>query len=277
MRFTDAAETALMEATREIAKTVILPRYRALDRSEIDTKTAADDLVTVADKESEARLTEVVRRIMPGAAVIGEEAVSADPARLDALANAEVAVVIDPIDGTWNFANGVNTFGVILAVVEEGRTTWGGLYDPLGDDWMIARDGGGAWFVGADGARSRIGVGAAPEALSEAAGSIPLYMYQGPAQHRLAALFPSFRRVHSLRCSMHEYRLMAEGRSDFNLTALLHPWDHAAGVLVAKEAGATARLLDGRAYAPTLREGRLLTARSEALWEQLAKAFEFIA
>ena len=61
--------------------------------------------------------------------------------------NAPRCVVIDPIDGTWNFAHGLGTFGTILAVVEHGQTVWGALYDPLGDDRIEAHLGGGAWLI----------------------------------------------------------------------------------------------------------------------------------
>ncbi|HSG35751.1 MAG TPA: inositol monophosphatase family protein, partial [Sphingomonadaceae bacterium] len=132
--FDEQAEARLIAATRDIAAEVILPRFRALDAGEIDTKSAPDDLVTIADRESERRLEEAVAAILPGAVTFGEEAISEGRIDLSDLGASELAVVVDPVDGTWNFANGLAVFGVILAVMEKGRTIWGGIYDPLGDD-----------------------------------------------------------------------------------------------------------------------------------------------
>lgn len=266
-----------MLATREVARDVILPRYRALATHQIDTKRDDEDLVTVSDREAEARLTEEALRILPGIEVVGEEAASQDAGRLSIIGEAERVLIIDPIDGTWNFAHGINSFGVILAMVEEGRTVWGGLYDPLLDDWMTARAGEGAEFVTDTGKRAPIRLRDGPSVLADAIGSLPLYMYDGETQRRLFATLPDFKRIGTLRCSLHEYRQLAGGQNHFGLTAMLHPWDHAAGALICAEAGCTVRLIDGRDYAPTMTDGRLLVARSPALWDAVAERLSFLA
>ena len=143
MPLTDDVMTGLIEAVRDAARTEILPRFRNLSADQIDTKSGPDDLVTVADRAAEARLTAAAQKLLPGALVVGEEGVAEDPAILDRFAEAELAVVIDPVDGTWNFANGLANFGVILAVVEGGRTIFGLLYDPVMDDWITATPGAG--------------------------------------------------------------------------------------------------------------------------------------
>jgi len=275
--FTEDQEARLITATRTIAREEILPRFRALDPRDIGTKRDADDLVTIADRRSEDRLTEALAAILPGAAIVGEEAAADTPALLDAIPDADVCAIIDPIDGTWNYANGISTFGILLAITARGRTIWGGIYDPLGDDWITARADQGAWFRTAAGARHPVRTGEGPATPGEAFGLISLYLYHGAEREGLARLLPGFRRAGSLRCSAHEYRLMAQGRADFTLNAMLNPWDHAAGVLVLTEAGGTARLLDGTPYAPGLTEGRLLAARSGPLWSALAETFAFLA
>lgn len=276
MSIDPATEAALFAATRTIAQEVILPRYRALATSEVETKTHRFDLVTVADRESEERLTEAVNSILPDAAVVGEEAVAADASVLDRV-NSDLAVVIDPIDGTWNFANGVNSFGVILAITAQGQTIWGGIYDPLADDWMVARAGSGAWFIASDGSTRSVSVGQGGDTAEDVSGILPFYLYHPEERQQLAQLMPTFRRMGTLRCSAHEYRLLADGREDFSVTAHLNPWDHAAGVLLLTEAGGVARMIDGRAYAPTLSKGRMLCARSETLWRDLQARLHFLA
>ena len=101
-------------------------------------------------------------------------------------------------------------------------------------------------------------------------GFVGLYLYGKADQARIAETLPAFRRTYSLRCSCHEYRMMAQGRADFVLNGMLNPWDHAAGVLALQEAGGIARLLDGTPYAPAMTEGLLLTAGNAALWDRLA-------
>ncbi len=274
MRLNPAEEAALIEAVRQVARTEITPRFRSLGGGEIDAKGAPDDLVTVADRASEAALSAAVTEILPDARIVGEEAVSADPGVLDHVVHAGRTVVIDPIDGTWNYANGIATYGVILAVLDAGQTVMGLLYDPAGDDWVIARKGGGAWFARPGAAPQRLSVSEAPGGLGERFGFVGMYLYDKSGQARIARTLPRFRRTMSLRCSCHEYRMLAQGRSDFMLNGMLNVWDHAAGVLALEEAGGVARLLDGRDYTPGLREGLLLTAANEALWSDLAGLWE---
>ena len=145
-------EEALIALVRRVAKSEILPRFRRLPDSDIRSKSAPDDLVTEADERAEAAMSAAVAQMMPEALVIGEEAVSADPTILAGLAEAERAVIIDPVDGTWNFAKGLATFGVVLAVAERGETVFGLLYDPVMDDWVMANRGGGTWYCRPDAA-----------------------------------------------------------------------------------------------------------------------------
>ena len=132
----------VLDAVRATAKAVILPRFRHLAATEVDRKSGYDDLVTVADTEAEAMIRDLLARTWPQAQVTGEEGVAADPQMRAAMAGSGWKVIVDPIDGTWNFAKGLATFGVIAAVAETGRLDYGLLYDPLGDDWIEARAGG---------------------------------------------------------------------------------------------------------------------------------------
>ena len=273
MGLTQAHETALIELVRRVAKAEVMPRFRALPEDQVSAKSAPDDLVTVADVQSEAAITEGVRALLPDVVVIGEEAVSADASVLDGLADAECAVIIDPVDGTWNFAKGLATFGVILAVVENGRTVFGLLYDPVLDEWIWAREGGGTWFQrpGADPVQLEISGSASVE---NTVGFVPLFLYPMETRVKLAGAIPGFRRIWSVRCSCHEYRLLAQGAADFCLSASLNPWDHAAGALAVVEAGGAAGLLDGRDYAPGMTSGgTLVTARSAETLERIRATF----
>lgn len=269
-RLGDAATDAIVAAVRRVAAAEILPRFRALSEGQVDRKSSADDLVTIADTAAEAALEREIAGILPDARIVGEEAVSRDKSLLDGIAGPGLSVVIDPIDGTWNYANGVATYGVILAVVEDGETVFGMIYDPSFDDWVLARRGGGAWFCRPDAAPARIRASGRTGPLEECFGFVGMYLFPKADQALIAATLPRFRRTMTLRASAHEYRMICQGRGDFVLNGMLNAWDHAAGVLAFREAGGVARLLDGRDYAPTMRDGLLLTAATEPLWAELA-------
>lgn len=260
----------LVEDVRAAARAEILPRFRALGPEQIATKGHAADLVTEADRAAERRLAEALARRLPGAHVVGEEAAFDDPALVDGLATADLSAVLDPLDGTWNFTHGLGLFGVILAVLRRGRTVFGLLYDPLGDDWVEASAGGGAWFVRSGRPPMRLALGPAPP-MAEMTGLVPPDLAP-PWDRALAGVG----RVLSLRCSCHEYRMLAQGAAQFGLAAALTPWDHAAGLLVHREAGGHAALLDGRPWHPGAR-GPLLAAPDRASWQALAARFAPLA
>ncbi len=262
---------AIVAAVRAVAAAEIMPRFRNLSDGDIDAKSAFDDLVTVADRAAKDALTARIHAILPGDTVVGEEAVSADRSLLDKVGHGRVTI-IDPIDGTWNYAHGLANFGVILAVVEDGVTQWGLLYDPSFDDWIAAHRGQGAFYHRGSTTR-RLRVSDADAPFKELRGNVGTYFYPPAQEAALAATIPLFRRASSFGASLHEYRIQALGGSDFCLNGMLNVWDHAAGVLILQEAGGTARLLDGTEYHPTMKQGRLLTARTETLWTALAETF----
>jgi hypothetical protein len=135
--------SAVMEDMRRAAEAEIVPRFLGVTAEGIRTKSAPDDLVTDADLGAEWRLTEALSARFPEALLIGEEAVSADPAILARLADADLAVIIDPVDGTWNFAHGLPLFGMIVAIVSGGETVAGLIHYPVTGEFLAARPGEG--------------------------------------------------------------------------------------------------------------------------------------
>ena len=277
MGFSDRDRATLIEIVRQVAREEIIPRFRALDPDTIEAKSAPDDLVTIADKRAEEKMTEAFLKAFPGTAVIGEEAISEDRSLLNAIEDAERCIIIDPIDGTWNYAKGLATYGVIVAVVENGETVFGLLYDPSYDDWIAACKGEGAYFGGAARSDVPLKLDQSQVSLDDMVGFVGMYLYPRAEQEHIAAKLPGFRRTMSLRCSCHEYRQLALGSVEFCLNGWLNPWDHAAGVLIHEEAGGFVRLLDGSRYRPGLLEGRLLVARSEEIWSDVKEAFGALA
>lgn len=271
MIFAEGVEAKLIAAVRRVAAEEILPRFRFLGVGDIASKSRKDDLVTVADRASERRITEIAATLMPDVIVVGEESVFEEPSLRNAI-DTDTCLIVDPVDGTWNFANGLATFGVILALSHKGQTVWGMIYDPIGDDWMIARRGQGARFVRGNGSETELRFTDQPPSQAKASmGYVHSYLFEGGERQRLFSRLPEFHKTDALRCSAHEYRLLARGAVDFCVSPVLNPWDHAAGCLIVEEAGGVARLLTGEPYHPTQRSGRLVVASSEAIWSMVAR------
>jgi len=272
---TPAQRAQLINLVRRAARSEILPRFRTLGRGDIATKRDDQDLVTEADRQAEKMIARGIARNFPHALIIGEEDISANPEKLDKIAEAEMTFTIDPVDGTWNFAHGLGLFGVIISVLRFGRPVFGLLYDPLLDDWIVADKTSPALIMRPQSRAKPVNVsqGGPVETLK---GCVPLYTL--PERHRAAAaaVFPRFARAVMLRCSCHDFRMLAQGHVDFTLSAALTPWDHAAGALITARAGGHVAMLDGSDYRADLRDGYLLCASDAATWARVAEVFAFL-
>lgn len=255
---------------RDAARAEALPRFRRLDASMVSTKTEAIDLVTEADVATEEVIKAAIAQWMPEALFVGEESVAADPALLLALAEAELAVVVDPIDGTANYAAGLPLFATMAAVVSKGETIAGLIYDPMGDDWVMAEKGGGAWLRRPNGEAVRMNV-AAPLPLAQMVGTSSVAFMPAASRAQVLANFDKLRMVANFRCAGHEYRTFASGHGQFACYNKLMPWDHLAGTLISQEAGAFAARLDGQPYLPHHVDGGLLLAVDQDSWDELRR------
>ena len=248
-----------------VADAEVLPHFRHLSAGDVRTKTSAIDFVTVADEAAERVLTERLLQMFPGAVIIGEEAVSADPSVLQTLPGAEFAITLDPIAGTRNFTAGVGVFAVMVGFLVAGEPVASVICDPLVRDWAIASKGEGAWIRHASGQRERLQV-APPRPVEEMEGC-GLWAHM-PAELRaeFAQRLTRFAATAGYRCTAHECRVVAAGHYDFVMFHRLTPWDHAPGVILHREAGGYAAHLDGAVYDPLRKSGGLLFASDEAAW-----------
>lgn len=260
----------LANILRDAARAEALPRFRRLDASMVSTKTEAIDLVTEADVATEEVIKAAITQWMPQALFVGEESVAADPALLLALADADLAVVVDPIDGTANYAAGLPLFATMASVVSKGETIAGIIYDPMGDDWMMAEKGGGAWLRRPNGEAVRLQV-AAPLPLAEMVGCASTSYLPAEMRAEVLANLAQVRVVSNFRCAGHEYRTLVSGHAQFGCWNKLMPWDHLAGTLMAQEAGAFAARLDGQPYLPHHVDGGLLVAVDRDSWDELRR------
>jgi len=258
----------LVDILRRAAKDEIMPRFARLDPADVKVKSHASDFVTVADEAAERAIEAAARSRFGDFLFVGEEAMERDPHLCDGLATAPRALVVDPIDGTFNFANGIPAFAVIAAIVEHGVTVAGAIYDPVRDDTVVAFAGGGAHLLRADGARTPLRV-ASPRPLAEMHGSISWAYAPEPLRSRLLSGMAGVWGAYNYRCGGQEFRLLAAGGAHFGYHHKLSPWDHAAGELIHREAGGHAAHVDGSPYAAHHRDGGLLLAPDAASWDEL--------
>jgi len=242
---------------REVAAVEILPRFGHLSPDQVHEK-APGQLVTAADTAAERALIQGLAALAPGVPCVGEEGVAADPGLLRLLERPGPAWVIDPVDGTANFAKGSARFAVILALVIDGETRWGWIHDPVAGRMVIAERGQGAW----DDAGTRLAVTPAGP-LASLTGSI----------RRGSRLKGQVARILRQGSAAHDYLDLVRGQLNFaHFCHHLMPWDHAAGVLIHAEAGGYGRMIDGGPYQPRACDGTLLLASDSACWDHLRRA-----
>ena len=255
------------EVTRILVETAaeeVLPRFRNLGEDDKRIK-AGGEVVTVVDEASERRLTQRLRDLLPGSLVVGEEAAAADPGVFANLLADEAVWLIDPIDGTSNFAQGVPVFAMMLALVERGETCAAWIHDVPGKRTGVAERGSGSWIDG----RRLVTAPAAP--LGEMTGTLHAGQFGGPElRERVRAKREKLGAIRSLSCAGAEYLRLAAGEMHYSLFTKLMPWDHAPGVLLHAEAGGHAWTAEDQPYSPLRRESRgLLLAPDEASWRLL--------
>ena len=168
---------AITNVIEEAARTLVLPRFSRLSADEVEAKATPgdpEDLVTIVDREVETHLSRALAELTPSAAVIGEEAAHHRPELLQLLASDQPLWVIDPIDGTKNFAAGDSGFGIMVAYVVEGRAQAAWLVLPARRQTFVAEAGSGAFMNG-----ERIRVPLAPQDSSSRGAVLVRYMPNG--------------------------------------------------------------------------------------------------
>lgn len=182
------------------------------------------DYVTEADARVEAFIRSRLNTLFPDDAVVGEET-GGEPGRR--------TWIIDPIDGTANFAHGVPQFGVSIGLVEQGRPVLGVVYLPTRDHLYTARSGGGCFRNGrpihasacADPATAYVEIGCSPR--SDRAHYLRL----------LESVLDAGILVRWSGSAVLSLVQVAEGSSDGYCELFLNPWDVAAGIVLVTEAG----------------------------------------
>jgi fructose-1,6-bisphosphatase/inositol monophosphatase family enzyme len=255
----------------DAADAEIRPRFRSLAESDIALK-GPNDYVTEADKKAEIFLTKRLREIID-APVVGEEATAANPSLPDLLADASAAWVVDPVDGTYHFVHGSETYAVMVAYMKAGVAQAGWILHPETGDLYIGVRGEGSTLNGEPIVPRVVG--------DELSGGRTLGNLRGVASARyveaekrdaLEAGQLQLGEIATPRmCAGWDYADLLLGNTDYLLFSRTHPWDHAPGAAIVREAGFTVRRLDGSEYLPGVAGPALLTA-PDALWDDVAAA-----
>jgi myo-inositol-1(or 4)-monophosphatase len=199
---------------------------------------AKNDLVSRADRESEAAIVGHLQRAFPRHSFLAEEG-----GRVAGASGGELEWIVDPLDGTTNFLRGVPFFCVSIACVEAGRPVVGVVLDPLRGDLFTATRGGGAWRgATALSIRDRPGLDAAVLATGfpfKAHDALDAYLTL------FREIFFEARAIRRCGAAALDLAYTAAGVFDGFFEFRLAPWDVAAGALLIEEAGGVVTDLDG--------------------------------
>lgn len=197
------------------------------------------DIVTETDRLSEALLIRRIREAYPDHSILSEESPAIE-------GGSGFRWIIDPLDGTTNYAHGFPFFCVSIALEQDGETLLGVIYDPLLDELFLAQRDGGAFLNG-----SSIHVSRTSDLSSSLlATGFPYDIRVNPDNNlgkfnRMALRARAIRRAGSAALDL---AYLAAGRFDGYWELRLQPWDRAAGALMVTEAGGCASDLEGKEH-----------------------------
>ncbi len=262
--FDDDLRRALQNAAltaAEAARGAILPHFRTRDLHTDNKANGAFDPVTLADREAEAAMRNVLARLRPDDAIIGEELGQAP-------GTSGLTWVLDPIDGTRGFISGTPTWGVLIAVGDDTGPVLGVIDQPYIQERFVGGLGE-AWVEGPMGRsplRSR-----APRPLSEAIlfTTFPEVgtKAEGAAFHRLSRQAKLTR--YGMDC--YAYALIAAGQVDLVVEAGLHIYDVQAPIAVIEAAGGVVTDWQG---GPVHQGGEVLAAANAAIHAEALKLLQ---
>jgi myo-inositol-1(or 4)-monophosphatase len=242
-----AALLELAVATaREAAE--LVARGRASAAEDVDTKSSPVDVVTAVDKASEQLIVGRLLAARPGDGVLGEEGASRE-------GTSGVRWVVDPIDGTVNFLYDLPAYAVSIAAEVDGEVRAGVVLNVATGEVFTATSGGGAHLSTPARTEPVRLAGSRPTSLEQTLVATG-FGYRAERRREqgavVARLLPRVRDIRRFGSAALDLCSVAAGRVDAYYELDLNPWDHAAGALVAAEAGCVVTGLPGRPFAQPL-------------------------
>ncbi len=230
--------TALAGVAVEVAEAagLVLRGGAGRARQSVETKSSETDMVTDVDRASEALVARLLAARRPDDGLLGEEGASRP-------SSSGITWIVDPLDGTTNYLYGLHPSGVSVAAATADGVLAGAVHDPWRAETFWAAAGAGAW-VGTTPLRRRPG----PPLASALVGTGFAYdAHRRAAQAAaLRTVLPAVRDIRRAGAAAVDLCWVAAGRLDGFYEAGLQPWDHAAALLVVREAGGRADELPGR-------------------------------
>ena len=220
----------ILELASQLARAAgEIQRRRYASDHVIETKSAAVDLVTEVDLACEAMLVQAIEKKRPGDAILAEEGGGRD------LPSARWRWIIDPLDGTTNYAHAYPRFCCSIGIERDGKPCVGVVYDPLMDELYHAARGGGAFLNGQP-------IRVSPETALDRSLLATGFAYDRRRSERdnldhFAAFLKAARALRRDGSAALDLCYVAAGRLDGYWELRLAPWDVAAGTLLIAEAG----------------------------------------
>ena len=244
----------------EAAGRIIIRHHRFTDRVAVERK-GAHDFVSSVDREAEREIIDRLRKAHPEHAILAEEGTT------DTSSDAEFEWLVDPLDGTTNFLFGFPHYAVSIALRQQGKLLLGVVYDPFKQEMFTAEAGCGTQL---DGRRIRA---PARRGLADALLATGFPFRDGAdLDHYLAtlrALIPETSGVRRAGSAALDLAYVAAGRFDGFWEFGLKPWDMAAGIVLAREAGVIVQDLAGED--DPLVSGNVIAATPKVLEEMLER------
>ncbi|MCH9853052.1 MAG: hypothetical protein K0U45_06065 [Alphaproteobacteria bacterium] len=235
----------------DIAENHCMANFTKLNDSQIFDKNGGTNIVTQIDIDAEYALSQALAPLIKNALFVGEEIVETQPDLLTRAKQSEYVWLVDPLDGTRNFANHVLMFSSMISLIHNGKTIFSSLYDSNKRDMAVAIKEQGAFYL-----KSNNKIAVQPSDNIDISTMIGNYsklvrreLMAKKTTNQLAnddapysdkdidARLQAMKEVVSLKCAGMDFIMMAQGKRHFSLYHNLHPWDHAAGKLLLEEAG----------------------------------------
>jgi len=225
---------SIIALIRSVTQDVLLPRFASVSHR----RKSDGSFLTEADEMMQQQIEAGLRRLYPNIPLLGEEMAPEEQRQL--LSGSGQLWCLDPLDGTTNFTAGFPCFSVSLALLSEGKSHFGVVYDPIRDECFHAFEGQGAWLNG-----ERIVAQKSPQSLDE---TVAIVDFKRLPEALIMPLIqqPPYASQRSIGSVALDWCWLATHRAQLYLHSRQGLWDFAAGALIFSEVGGVHQRFDGK-------------------------------